>query len=60
MRRKDEKELPGPPPPPWTRRALISLWLVAFALAAAALAVRWEALMTSLAGVPMPTAGALR
>ena len=37
---------------PWTRGALVSLWVIAFALLGGALAVRWDALVTSLAGAP--------
>jgi hypothetical protein len=41
----------------WPRRALISLWLLAFVLAGGALAARWDALMARLAGPPAVAAG---
>lgn len=45
----------------WPRRALVSLWLVAFVLAGGALAARWDVLMARLAGPPAASSeGALR
>jgi hypothetical protein len=38
----------------------VSLWLVVFALVGGALAVRWDALMGSLAGAPEAQQGAIR
>ena len=52
MRRKDDSPETGRDGAPWTRGALVSLWLIAFTLLGGALAVRWDALMTSLAGAP--------
>jgi hypothetical protein len=43
----------------WPRRALVSLWLLAFALAGGALAARWDVVMARLAGPPA-AGGALR
>jgi hypothetical protein len=61
MRKRDENPEAGGAASPWTRSALVSLWLLAFALAGGALAVRWDALMTSLAGAPhAERAGAAR
>ncbi|HEY8234926.1 MAG TPA: hypothetical protein VIJ10_19825 [Vicinamibacteria bacterium] len=45
---------------PWTRGALVSLWLVVFAIVGGALAVRWDALIGSLAGAPGAQQGAIR
>ena len=45
MRRRDENPEPGRAALPWTRRALVSLWVIAFALLGGALAVRWDALV---------------
>jgi len=42
---------------PWTRGAIVSLWVIGFALVGGALAVRWDALMTSLAGAPSAHGG---
>lgn len=36
----------------WPRRALVSLWVLAFVLAGGALAARWDALIARLAGPP--------
>ena len=36
----------------WPRRALVSLWVLAFALAGSALASRWDTLIARLAGPP--------
>jgi hypothetical protein len=45
----------------WPRRALVSLWVLAFALAGGAVAASWDALMARLAGPPAAaTGGALR
>jgi hypothetical protein len=41
----------------WPRRALASLWLLAFVLAGVALAASWDALMARLAGPPASAAG---
>lgn len=58
MRRRDENPpASGAAAAPWTRRALASLWLIAFALLGAVLAARWDALMTSLAGAPQAERG---
>jgi hypothetical protein len=57
MRRRDENPDAGGAAPPWTRRALVSLWVIAFALLGGGLAVRWDALMTSLAGAPSANGG---
>jgi hypothetical protein len=53
MRRKDENPEPGRASLPWTRSALVSLWVIAFALLGGALALRWDALVSSLAGAPL-------
>jgi len=52
MPKRDENPPAGEAAAPWTRGALVSLWVIAFALLGGALAVRWDALMTSLAGPP--------
>ncbi len=52
MRKRDENPEAARAALPWTRGALVSLWVLAFALTGAALAVRWDALVTSLAGAP--------
>jgi hypothetical protein len=45
----------------WPRRALATLWLLAFVLAGGALAASWDALMARLAGPPASApGGALR
>jgi hypothetical protein len=50
-----------PAGPVWPRRALVSLWVLAFVLAGGALAASWDALMARLAGPPAAAArGALR
>ena len=54
MRIGDENPDVGGGALPWTRGAIVSLWVIAFALVAGALAVRWDALMTSLAEAPQP------
>ena len=59
MRRRDDPE-PGGAGVPWARGALVSLWLIGFVLLGGALAVRWDALMTSLADAPSAQAGAER
>ena len=43
----------------WPRRALVSLWILAFALAGGALAARWDVVMARLARPPA-AGGALR
>jgi len=60
MRRGDDNPAASGTATPWTRGALVSLWLVAFALVGGALAVRWDALMASLVGAPETQQGALR
>jgi len=57
VRRRDENKDAGGAAPPWTRRALVSLWVIAFALTGGALAARWDALMTSLAAAPEANGG---
>jgi hypothetical protein len=57
MRRKSENPEPSRASLPWTRGALVSLWVIAFALLGGALAVRWDALVTSLAGAPSAHGG---
>jgi len=52
MPRKNDSPEPGGGASPWTRGALVSLWLISVALLAGTLAVRWDALMTNLAGAP--------
>jgi hypothetical protein len=52
MRMRDENPDAGAGALPWTRGAIVSLWVIGFALVGGALAVRWDALMTSLAGAP--------
>lgn len=47
----------------WPRRALVSLWVLAFALAGGVLAARWDSLMARLARPPAignAAGGALR
>jgi hypothetical protein len=41
----------------WPRRALATLWLLAFVLAGGALAASWDALMARLAGPPASAVG---
>ncbi len=36
----------------WPRRALVGLWLLAFAIAGVSLALRWDALISSLSEPP--------
>jgi hypothetical protein len=55
MHGKDEGATPAWAP--WTRRAFVSLWLIAFALAGGALAVRWDSLISELAGAPRAAHG---
>lgn len=43
----------------WPRRALVSLWLLAFVLVGGALAARWDAVVARLAGTPA-SGGAVR
>jgi hypothetical protein len=57
MRRRDDDPEAGRVAVPWARGAIVSLWLIAFALLGGALAVRWDSLMTSLAGVPPAQGG---
>jgi hypothetical protein len=47
----------------WSRRAVVGLWIVAFAVGGGALAARWDVLMARLARPPVGDAaaeGALR
>jgi hypothetical protein len=44
-------------PAAWPRRALVSLWILGFALAGGALAASWDALMARLAGPPAAAVG---
>ena len=44
----------------WPRRALVSLWVLAFVLAGGLLAARWDSLMARLAGPPAASQGAVR
>ena len=60
MRRGDDNPAASGTAVPWTRGALVSLWLVVFALVGGALALRWDALMGSLAGAPEAQQGAIR
>ena len=60
MRRADDNSSASGTAVPWTRGALVSLWLVVFALVGGALAVRWDALMGSLAGAPEAQQGDIR
>jgi hypothetical protein len=41
----------------WPRRVIVSLWVLAFAIAGGVLAARWDALMARLAGPPAAAAG---
>jgi hypothetical protein len=41
----------------WPRRALATLWVLAFVLAGGALAASWDALMARLAGPPASAVG---
>ena len=49
---RDENPDAGGGALPWTRGAIVSLWVIGFALVGGALAVRWDALMTRLADAP--------
>ncbi len=60
MRRADDNSAASGTAVPWTRGALVSLWLVVFAIVGGALAVRWDALIGSLAGAPGAQQGAIR
>ncbi len=53
---------PAPATARWPRRALVGLWLLAFLVAGAGLAVRWDALMARLArlSVAVDTGGFTR
>lgn len=57
MRRAAENPEAGNAAVPWTRGAVVSLWLIAGALLAGTLAVRWDAFMTRLAGAPSAQGG---
>jgi hypothetical protein len=59
MRGEGESTRERPAGAVWPRRALVSLWLLAFALAGGALAARWDVVMARLAGPPA-AGGALR
>lgn len=41
----------------WPRRALVTLWVLAFVIAGGGLAARWDALMARLGGPPAAAAG---
>ncbi len=61
MRREADSTRARPAGTVWPRRALVSLWVLAFVLAGGALAASWDALMARLAGPPAAAArGALR
>ena len=60
MRRADDNPTASGTAVPWTRGALVSLWLVVFALVGGVLAVRWDALIGNLAGAPQAQQGAVR
>ena len=60
MRRGDENPPSAGAAGPWTRGALVSLWLVAFAVVGGALAVRWDPLIAGLAAAPPARQGALQ
>ncbi len=60
MRAREGNPEPGGGAAPWTRGALVSLWVIAFALLGGALAVRWDGLMASLAGAPSAHEGGAR
>jgi hypothetical protein len=57
MREKGESARMRPAGARWPRRALVGLWILAFALAGGGLAARWDALMTRLAGPPAASVG---
>jgi len=57
VRRRGENPEAGRAGPSWTRSALVSLWVIGFTLLGGALAVRWDALMTSLADAPSAHGG---
>ena len=57
MRKRDDDPEAGGAGVPWARGAIVSLWVIAFALLGGALAARWNALMTSLAGAPSAHGG---
>ena len=59
MRGEGESARERPAGAAWPRRALVSLWLIVFALAGGALAARWDVVMARLAGPPA-AGGALR
>ena len=44
---------PAPAMATWPRRALVGFWVLAFAVAAAGLALRWDTLMSRLARLPV-------
>jgi hypothetical protein len=60
MRRADDNPTASGTAVPWTRGALVSLWLVVFALVGGVLAVRWDALIGNLAGAHQAQQGAVR
>jgi type VI protein secretion system component VasF len=61
MKAQDESERVRPAGAVWPRRALVSLWVLAFVLVGGVLAARWDALMARLAGPPAAaTEGARR
>ena len=57
MREKVDSARARPTGAVWPRRALVSLWVLAFVLAGGALAASWDALMARLAGPPASAAG---
>ena len=59
MRGQGESARERPAGVVWPRLALVSLWILAFALAGGALAARWDVVMARLAGPPA-AGGALR
>lgn len=57
MRRAAENPEAGGAGAPWTRGAVVSLWLVASALVAGTLALRWDAIIARLAAAPSVETG---
>jgi hypothetical protein len=61
MREEADSARARPAAAAWPRRALVTLWVLAFVLAGGALAASWDALMARLAGPPASApGGALR
>jgi hypothetical protein len=44
---------PAPAMATWPRRALVGFWVLAFVVAGVGLALRWDALMSRLARLPV-------